>query len=321
MKTKGLQSGILIVLIGVLGFVVLQRQAVADWFKLRGYEAPASVSQLATDDAMTDQARHLLYVNKPSITTGSAFTSKCPVGSEKTIVLGCYIGNDRGIYVYQVDDERLHGVEQVTTAHEMLHAAYRRLSKNDRTKVDAMLQDYYEHTLADQRIKDIIDAYKQSEPDDVVNEMHSIFGTELADLPRPLETYYKRYFTDRSKVTGYATRYQAEFTTRQTQIAQYDAQLKSMKAQIEANQSSLTQQKATLDAQSRKMDSLKAAGQIAAYNAEVSGYNRAVDAYNTLRGTTKNLIDQYNTIVDTRNAIALEEHELTQELSANALPS
>jgi chromosome segregation ATPase len=243
------------------------------------------------------------------------------VGGEKTIVLGCYIGNDSGIYVYQVDDERLHGVEQVTTAHEMLHAAYRRLSKNDRQKVDAMLTDYYEHNLTDQRIKDIIDAYKQSEPDDVVNEMHSIFGTELANLPSSLETYYKRYFTDRSKVTDYAARYQAEFTTRQAQITQYDAQLKSLKPQIEANQASLTQQKASLDSQSRKMESLKTNGQTAAYNNEVPGYNRAVDAYNTLRNTTKNLIDQYNTIVDTRNAIALEEHELTQELSASALSS
>lgn len=321
MKTKRLQTVALVLLIGALGFTMFHRQAVVDWLRLRGYEAPAVVSQLATDTTMTDQARHLLYVNRPDITNGSEFTKKCPVGTEKTIVLGCYIGNDKGIYVYDVEDARLHGVEQVTTAHEMLHAAYRRLSTGEQTKVDNMLTDYYKHDLTDQRIKDIIESYKKSEPNDVVNEMHSIFGTEVADLPAELETYYKQYFADRSKVAGYATRYQSEFTTRRAQVAAYDTQLKEMKSQIEANQASLMQQKAALDAQARKMESYKANGQTAAYNSEVPSYNRSVDTYNALRDTTKSLIDQYNTIVDARNALALEEQELTRELSPSALPS
>jgi hypothetical protein len=320
MKTKQVQILLLVLLLGFTGTLLVERQAALDWLRLRGYTAPVTVAQLATDDTMTSSARHLFYVNHPDVTTGSDFTSHCPSGGEKTVVLGCYLGNDIGIYVYAVSDARLNGVEQVTAAHEMLHAAYRRLSHSERTKVDAMLMDYYEHGLTDQRVKDTVDAYKQSEPNDVVNEMHSIFGTEVADLPAPLEQYYQKYFTDRSKVTAYTASYQGEFTTRQDQVAAYDAQLKTMKQQISDSETQLNRDKAALDAQNTGLQNERSSGQIAAYNSGVAGYNRAVDAYNTLLAGTKDLISQYNSIVDKRNAVALEEQQLSKELSASSLP-
>jgi len=270
---------------------------------------------------MTDTATRLFYVNHPNITAGSAFTSNCPSGGEKTVVLGCYIGHDGGIYVYKVTDTRLNGVEQVTAAHEMLHAAYQRLSGSERSSVDAMLTSYYQHGLTDQRVKDTIAAYKISEPKDVVNEMHSIFGTELAELPAPLESYYARYFTDRSKVAGFTASYQAEFTTRQTQVAEYDAQLKGMKQQISTNETEAKVQKSAIDAAGKQLEAQRASGQFTAYNSGVPAFNASVDRYNQLLTDTKNLINQYNAVVETRNKIALEEQQLTAELSASSLPA
>lgn len=320
MKSKKAQVVTLVILLGLLGAVVFGHQAFMDWLRLRGYTAPATVAALANDDSMTDKARHLFYVNHPDITTGTAFSSHCPAGSEKTVVLGCYVGSDNGIYIYQVSDARLNGVEQVTAAHETLHAAYRRLSTSERNRVDAMLLDYYEHDLTDQRIKDTIAAYKKSEPNDVVNEMHSVFGTEVANLPAPLEQYYKQYFTDRAKVAAYTASYENEFTSRQQQVATYDAQLKDLKQQIDADQLQLSSERTSLDAEKSQLDSERSAGQIASYNAGVAGYNRDVNAYNGLLTETKNLINQYNAIVDKRNAIALEEQQLVKELSSSSLP-
>lgn len=321
MRGKKLQFGVLVVLLILLGGIITKRQAVEDWWKLRGYTAPAVVAQLATEDTMTAQARHLFYVNHPDITTGSAFTSHCPAGGEKTVVLGCYIGNDDGIYIYNVTDPRLAGVEEVTAAHETLHAAYARLSGGERTKVDAMLMNYYEHGLTDQRIKDTIAAYKKSEPNDVVNEMHSVFGTEVPNLPAPLEQYYRQYFTDRAQITGYTAQYQDEFTSRQAAVAQYDAQLKGLKQQIDAGETALGQQKSALDSQSAQLQRERASGQVAAYNNGVAGYNAAVNSYNDLLVATKNAINQYNGIVEARNAVALEEQQLAQALSAGSLPA
>jgi len=321
MKSRRIQLALLVFLLAVLGFVLVRRQAILDWASLYGYTPPSVVSQLASDDTMTPAAKHLLYVNHPVVTDTSTFTAHCPAGSEKTVVLGCYLSPDKGIYVYAVSDARLDGVEQVTAAHEMLHAAYRRLSDSERQKVDAMLTDYYEHGLTDQRIKDTIEAYRQSEPHDVVNEMHSVFGTEVADLPAPLEQYYRRYFTDRSKVTGYTAKYQAEFTSRRDQVTAYDAQLKDLKTQIDTNSTQIDQQHKALDAQHSQLEAYRASGQTDAYNQGVASYNQAVDSYNGLLAETKSMINRYNDIVTERNAIALEEQQLTKELSASALPN
>lgn len=320
MRSKRIQLGIVVVLLGVLGAVVLKQQAIADWWRLRGYTAPSAVATLASEDTMTDQARHLLYVNRPLITTGTTFTSHCPSGTEKTVVLGCYVGNDLGIYIYQVSDARLNGVEQVTAAHEMLHAAYRRLSSAERSRVDSMLMDYYQHDLTDERIKSTIEAYKKSEPHDVVNEMHSVFGTEVAQLPAPLESYYQQYFTDRSKVAAFTASYEGEFTDRRAKVAAYDAQLKELKSQIDEDEAQLAAQKQALDSEARQLNAERSGGNVSKYNGDVPAYNRSVDAYNNLLAATKNLIQQYNDIVDARNAVALEEQQLTQALSANALP-
>lgn len=318
-RKQALQLGVLALLLGLLTLTWVQRQTVADWMKLRGYIPPASVAALANEGSMTPLATKLFYVNKPAIVSGTAFTSNCPAGGEKTVVLGCYKGNDRGIYLYDVTDERLQGVEQVTAAHEMLHAAYRRLSPSERKQVDAWLTDYYSNQLTDQRIKNIIEAYKKSEPHDVVNEMHSIFATEIVQLPADLETYYKRYFTDRAKVVAYTTKYQAEFTSRQDQIATFDTQLKDLKTQIDANQDSLTTQRKALDKQNQQMQAARSRGELATYNSMVGGYNASVNAYNALLVKTKSQIAQYNAIVEKRNAVAVEEQQLVKALSSDAV--
>lgn len=308
-----------------LGFVALlvvlatKRQALQDWWRLHNYTPPAAVAQLAMEDTMTAEARHLFYVNYPVITSGAIFTSHCPLGSEKTVVLGCYVGADQGIYLYDVTDSRLQGVEQVTAAHEMLHAAYRRLPSGERRRIDTLLTNFYATGLTDQRIKDTIAAYKKSEPGDVVNEMHSVFGTEVGHLPAPLERYYSQYFHDRSKITAYTASYQAAFTSRQALIRQYDNQLQTLKIQINTSQAEITKQKAELDALNQQLQSERNNNQVAAYNSGVDSYNTAVNTYNALLQTTKDLISQYNTIVNKRNAVVLEDQQLTQELSANPL--
>ncbi len=311
---------LLIVWLAMLAVPLANQQRILDWWKLRGYVAPSVVASIVDQDTMTSYAQHLFYLNKPDITTGSDFTSHCPLGTEKTIVLGCYISSDGGIYLYDVTDPRLQGVIQVTAAHEMLHAAYARLSSSERDKIDSLLKNYYEHTLTDQRIKDTMNAYKQSEPTELYNEMHSVFGTEIANLPPELAAYYAQYFSDRSKVTTYAANYESEFTSRRTQIAQYDAQLANLKQIIETNEASLASQQADLTAQLARIASLNTSD-TAPYNTAVHSYNRAVDIYNSLRNQTEEDITTYNTLVDKRNALALEEQQLVQSLSPQSLPA
>ena len=295
-------------------------QALVDWYQLRNYTPPAAVSSLAAQDAMNNYARHIFYVNHPALeSNANQFRTDCSE-SEKTIILGCYHGNQDGIFVYNVLDPRLAGVAQVTAAHEMLHAAYDRLNSKDRNYVDGLLQDFYNNGLKDQRVIDTINLYRQSEPNDVVNEMHSVFGTEVASLPAPLEVYYKRYFDNRQAVTALAANYQAEFTSRSDQIKADDAQLAQIKASISSQEQNLQAQSSRINSDRARLDSLRSNGQIEQYNAGVSVFNGEVNDYN--RGVEKLHTDItiYNQLVAERNSIASELSSLDKAIDTRLAP-
>jgi len=310
-------------LVLILWFVALAAayanvQNIKDWIKLRGYTAPPAIVSLADQDSMTGYGRKILYVNHPQILAKDSFTNFCPSSTaEQTIVLGCYHSGQSGIYLLNVSDARLNGVEQVTAAHEMLHGAYERLSNKDRQNIDAMLLNYYHNGLTDERIIKTIDDYRRTEPNDVVNEMHSVFGTEVQNLPAPLENYYKRYFNNRQQIAAFAARYQSEFTSRQAAVATYDKQLLSMKQQIDNLESDLKSKQQAINDQQQYLTNLKTSN-VNAYNAAVPSFNAAIEAYNSEVQQVRSLINTYNQTVTTRNAIAFEENQLVKDLSAPA---
>jgi hypothetical protein len=307
---------LLALLIVVNAGVLWQRERLADWWRLRNYAAPVDIVSLAMDDTMTPVAKNLFFVNHPQLENKENFNTHCADRSEKTAVLGCYRGNRQGIYIYAVTDARLSGVRQVTAAHETLHQAYDRLSTKDRQHIDGLLEDFYQHTLTDQTIKDKIESYKSQPNVVLVNEMHSIFGTEVRQLTPELEQYYKKYFDNRSKIVDYRDAYQAEFTRRQTLVEDYDKQLTGLKKQIDNNKATLEDEMTFLNAKEKAINQDANRGDQAAYQSDITAYNDMVETYNALLVTTRNQISQYNQIANQRNDIAVEEQQLQQALDS-----
>lgn len=310
-------------MLALLSFPVLiyfNAQALSDWWQLRGYTPPSAVVTLASQDTMIPSAKHTFYVNHPDIeSNASQFRTDCNE-SEKTIILGCYRSNQDGIFLYNVQDSRLFGIQQVTAAHEMLHAAYDRLSGHDKNYVDGLLWDYYNNGLHDQRIIDTINSYRQTEPNDIVNEMHSIFGTEVASLPAPLEAYYTRYFTNRQAVASYAAGYQAEFTSRENQIKADDARLAQLKSDISSEEQSLQTQLDQINSDRARLDSLRGSSNITEYNSNVGSFNSEVSAYNAGVDRLRSDINTYNQLVTARNAIAVDLNSLSQAIDTRLVP-
>ncbi len=308
-------------LLAVLAGGWLFRQDISDWWRLREYQAPPAVVALADETTMTDKGRRIYYTTHPQITDREQFNSSCRQGTaaEYSIILGCYI-NSGGLYgsmyLYNVNDQRLDGVMQVTAAHEMLHAAYDRLSDKERQRVDQLLRQAYERLPADSPIRQAIAQYEASDPAAVPSELHSILGTELRDLPAELEDYYRRYFSDRQVVVGFAEAYGNEFLRRENQVARYDEQLANIRATIDANQIEIEAQLGLLQAQQAELESLEASGNFEAYNSMVPIYNQAVNSYNALVTRTRDLIDQYNQIVAERNSLAVEVQSLQQSIDS-----
>jgi hypothetical protein len=304
MNTKRLQVVLLLTLVVLLGVLGAKHQALQDWWRLRGYTPPSMVVQLANQDTMNAYTRHLFYLNKPQLpTTVASFRKVCPE-NEDTIVLGCYHPVQNGIYIYAVQDQTLAGIQQVTAAHEVLHAVYARLSNAARSRLDSELESYDTNGLSDPTVKAEVALYRKTEPGSVYDEMSCTFGTEISHLPAALNQYYAQFFTNRQKVVGYAQQYQAQFTVRQQQIAMDDAQLTSQRQQITNLQDELASANNSLDVQKAQLQQMLSGGQVTTYDSAVAGYNTQVDNYNTELGQLKLTITSYNQLVATRNVLA-----------------
>lgn len=77
-------------------------------------------------------------------------------------MFGCYFTNGKSgkIAIQSVTDDRFQGVMEVTAAHEMLHAAYSRLSPSDRDKLTPQLKQAALQVQND-RLSSILKQYKQ----------------------------------------------------------------------------------------------------------------------------------------------------------------
>ena len=314
MQSKKGKVGLIIVLIclGAAVFIGNKRQYIYDQARLYGYQPPESFIQLATDTSMNDKSRNILYVQHPELNDKESFNNNCRFG-EQTIVLGCYILN-KGIYVYDITDDRLAGVRQVTTAHEMLHAAYDRLNVKERAQVDAMIAAAYEK-LDNARIKNVIDLYRKANAN-ISNELHSILGTEVRNLPSDLEAYYKKYFNDRTAVVGYFEKYQQVFTERKVKIDKMDITLSEMKVSIEQAEAELNAENIDITNRRQALDQKFSAGQYSLYNSSVNSFNASIRAYNSKVASTKAQIEEFNRIAEERNAIAIEEQTLYKAIDS-----
>jgi hypothetical protein len=300
--------------IGAMLYFAVNSQDIFDWWKLRDYTPSAEIEQLSNSSGMNDYGQKLFYLHDPALLQKSEFRGSCTVG-EETIVLGCYISNDR-IYIYDVRDDRLDGVEQVTAAHEMLHAAYDRLSPKEKERIDALLNEAYDR-LDDLRIQENIASYRQRDPSVVTNELHSILGTEVRELPRDLEEYYSLYFTDRSTVVALAERYVGEFEVREKQIQNFDSQLSQLNGQITRGDIELQQEANALQDELRLVEQLGPSD--ASYARAVTLYNEKVRSYNARISEVSALVDQYNAIVEERNKIAVEERQLVEAIDTRGV--
>lgn len=202
----------------------------------------------------------------------------------------------------------------------MLHAAYDRLSKSERTKINAQLQKFNDTGTFDDRIRTIMDSYRKHEPNDVVNEMHSIFATEVQNLTPELERYYGQYFHDRSKIIKYATAYQTEFTSRQNRVDEFDIQLRQIKQEIDNNSGLIENQELEIADLRAQLERDRDSDNIAGYNQNVPVYNARIDKYNALIQQTKLLIESYNRKVAERNDIALQVTDLARSIDSTFQP-
>lgn len=269
---------------------------------------------IATQTSMTVEARALLAQSNPMLVDVATLAASCSLDPELS-VLGCHRPGQ--IAVLAIDDPRLAGMTQATTAHEMLHAAWSMLSTSERADLARLLHTAYAR-VSTSELDSRIEAYRLREPSVVDNELHSILGTEVADLGPELDAYYQRWFTDRSAVVSLAGAARTAFVSIESQISDIDARLGPLQQRIESDDATLAADQAALDGQAAELQALQSAGQIEQYNAGVEPFNRLLDLYNQSAAALQAMIDDYNALVDERNALAATHTELVAQISTTA---
>jgi len=224
-SARAQRSSVLIRLVISLGlllsalFMFLNRQQLLDQYTVWQFRPSTEIAAVADRSQLTGHGKFLFYASQPQLLPRDPFNDACrSIATEQTAVLGCYSMNR--IYLFAIDSQKLDGIKEVTAAHEMLHAAYQRLSDSERSRVNALLEK--QSFGADEvRINELMAEYAKSEPGERLNELHSILGSELRTLDPELEAYYGRYFSDRSKLVALSEKYQsvfAELKTRQESL-------------------------------------------------------------------------------------------------------
>lgn len=289
-----------------------QRYTIYDYARLYNYQPTAEIAQLSENSGMNSVGQRIFYVNDPKVADNSTFNQKCPQ-KEQSIVLGCY--NGREIFIYNVTESQLAGIKEVTAAHEMLHAAYDRLSGKEKQTVDKMLLESYQ-SIQDQRIKKIVETYRQEDPTIVNNELHSILATEIRNLPPPLEQYYEKYFADRKKVVDLSEQYESVFIDAKNQADQLFGDLILRKAEIERKEQEVSNLNLVIAKEKQNLINAETSGDINSYNSIVPTYNSYVNEYNNLLNNIKKLIDEYNSMVAKYNNIAGQNQELINSIDS-----
>lgn len=314
----GLLIILIILIVGYLNFYTIY-----DDILLANYKPPAAIAKLAQQDNMTNYAKTIFYINYPKLININRFYIYCPNRDpSQSIVLGCYHGNEGGIYLLNVSDPTLYGLEQVTAAHEMLHGIYSRLSTKVRNQLDAELMYFYEHDLKNPIVKAQIAIYRKTEPGYVENEMNSTFATECKNLTPVLNNFYKQFFTNRLAVVDFNNSYQSQLTNRENIVQKDDKQLSQLSTQINNLAKTLLNQKNQLTNLDQQINQLKINGPYNAYQSDVNEYNSLVNNFNNeVNNQYKPLINSYNQLVVKRNNVSDQLFKLQSTLINPYAPS
>ena len=263
----------------------------SDFLKAQNFKPSEKILQITSRIKLTHRAKTIFYATNPQVLASDDFNSSCSKLVEKSTILGCY--NDDKISIFDVENSELDGVEEVTAAHELLHAVWNRTSKAEREKLSKKIEENYEKVKTPELEKTMA-AYAETEPGERVNELHSILGTEFAGLSEELESYYSNFFENRGEIVSMNARYKSKFEDLENRAKSLDKELKALNAEIKQETSDY----------SAKIKSLNSAIDLFNTRAQ-NGYYYSQNAFNADRAqlvARGNLMEQYREQINSKVA-------------------
>lgn len=292
----------LVVIAAIVGgaiWALFNWQNLVDRFVASTYRPSSEMQQTVDMLQLTDEGKFYFFAAQPALNDREDFNNNCTHRDKESIILGCYVPMQH-IFIFDIDDERLTGVKEVTSAHEMLHVAYDRLSSSEKDEVNKLLENELS-SITSESLQERLAIYERTEPGEKFNELHSIIGTEVASISPELESYYKQYFEDRKTIAKMANRYEQLFNELQQQQ-------EGLVAEIDMLVTELNQRVSDYNAE---IDALN--NDISDFNQKArSGYFKDEASFDIARNE---LIARQNQLENERSAIEQLEQQYEQKRS------
>ena len=316
-KIIGLLTAFL--LFGASLWTVFNWQLVVDYASVYDFTPDQEVKALVTDSGMSEKGEFHFYSSYPKITDAEEFNSACQRQEQSSPILGCYVSKTNRIFIYNVDNQDLKGIKEVTAAHEMLHVAYSRLSQRERDWLEPRLEAAYSR-LANDKLRTRMDYYAKAEPGEKLNELHSILPTEYADLGQELNDYYAKYFDNRQAAIKLYSDYSQVFYELEDEARGLESKLESDVKQINADTSQyqadiqmFNQEVATFN-QRASSGYFKSQTEFNSARSELVARTYAFEARKT---ALDQKIDEYNVNVDRLNQLGLKIDKLNKSIDSH----
>lgn len=184
--------------------VGLNLQLLKDRLAGRDYTPSVEIAEITETLRLTQRGEAIFYATHPQLQSKTAFNENCGRdGSAVNYTLGCYKNDDsERIYIYnpeikEIDENGIHynlkADRDVTVLHEILHAAYERLSKNEQADICEDLRDVEQSTA---KLSSELELYDEAH---YCTEAFARVGSEYLNFAQSdaidrLTPIYGRYF-------------------------------------------------------------------------------------------------------------------------------
>ncbi len=293
-----------------------QQVVVQDFWRGMGYKPEGKMQEIEAALELTGRGRQIFAASWPAIGPNVEFNDHCNSHNGDVSLLGCYTGGR--IYVYEVELEELETGNIVTTAHELLHAVWERMSERERGEVRGWLDKLYAEKK--EWFDKELEVYTEGER---VEEMYARVGTKLAELPEEAEANYSKFFQNRGRIVEYYERYEAPFLELKAEMEElllkienvraeidqgkeeYSAKVKELEGKIETfnrcaetvgcfrNEVEFSARRQALVAETGALDGLREE-----LNKEIEENNRRIDQYRELQAGLGRLNDAVNSNIE-----------------------
>ena len=308
---------LLLILVVVVTTIALNREWLYDYYRGMTYQPSSEMGRIRTDLKLTERGEFLFNASQPVLSESEEFNSYCREEGNEIAVLGCYTGGS--IYVYNITDEELDGIRELTAAHELLHAGFARMSNEEKAELKPILEQVYAANM--DVLQADIETYDSAEQ---FEELYVRVGTEVANLPEALEKHYAEVFKDQNAVVAYYDKYNGVFRALQTEMDGLQTEMETINATVEQKTAEYERRVQQLDADIVSFNSC----------AEVVGCFKSEEEFNVRRGVLvaeqealesmyyeiNGLIDAYNAKVEVYNADVVQGKKLNNMINSAAKP-